>query len=236
MDLPYTPDDGALYWDHAYQTGRTRWHREQVHAILVNHYDKLNPDGKVRKVLVTMCGMSEDMNWLADRGLQVVGVDLSLQALTSFMSRDGWKWTECPAPKLGPDAKLFTRDDGKIKLYCGDVLNFSSDLEGNFSAIYDCSSIHNLAKSSRERMAHILKEVLTPHGRILLDAVEYDLKMLELDDLNIDAPVPPPYSITLEDMRNLFEPECSIDLVETHIETILCKRETNFKCYLIVKE
>ncbi|GFR75295.1 thiopurine S-methyltransferase [Elysia marginata] len=236
MDTQYTPKDEALYWDQEYKNGRIRWHRDQVHQILVNHYDKLNPGGKHSRVLVTMCGMSEDMNWLVDRGLQVIGIDFAKHALHKFMCLDGQEWTGCPVKELGHDAKLFTRDDGKIKLFYGDVLNLSPEIDGKFDAIYDCSSIHNLPKPKASRMANVLKKILNPGGRILLDAIDYDLKILELEDLNLQAPVPPPYPMNLKDVKELFEPECTVELVETHIETIFCMRETDFNCYLITKK
>ncbi|GFS04792.1 thiopurine S-methyltransferase-like [Elysia marginata] len=106
--MAYTAGDGALYWDQEYRNGRTRWHRKHVHEPLVRHYKKLIPDRTVRRVLVTMCGMTIDMNWLADQGLQVVGVDIALQALAQFMKDSGREWTEQSAPKLGTEAKCFT--------------------------------------------------------------------------------------------------------------------------------
>ncbi|RUS74627.1 hypothetical protein EGW08_017607, partial [Elysia chlorotica] len=184
-----------------------------------------------------MCGKTVDMNWLADRGLQVVGLDIALEALVQFMTDSGHNWSAQAAPKLGPTAKLFTRDDGKIKLYCGDAFNFSSALEGQFDAIYDCDGFHSFTGSLFQNMANVMKEVLAPGGRFLLDAVNYDPKMLERDDLNIEAAIPPPYPVTVEAMRNAFEPECEVELLETHIETkVFCLTETPFNAYLVKKQ
>lgn len=236
MDRQFTPKDNALYWDQEYKAGRFRWHRGQPHQVLINHYNKLNPDSKVRKVLVTMCGMSEDMNWLENQGLEVVGIDLSIQALSKFMSTGDHRWTEKRVEKLGQDAKLFTRDDGKIKLYCGNALDFSSEFEGKFDAIYDCDGIHSLPKPQCARMAEMLKGVLNPGGRFLLEAVDYDPKILEQEDLNIESPVPPPYPMNLKDVTTMFEPECTVQHIETNTALVFCLRETEFKLYLITKK
>ncbi|GFN81631.1 thiopurine s-methyltransferase [Plakobranchus ocellatus] len=212
MASQYNPDDGAVYWEYRYDVGYTGWHHEGVRGILIKHFNLLNPDDKVYRVLVTMCGMSVDMDWLARQGLEVIGVDLALNALKKFMANSGHEWTESPAPKLGPNATLFTRKDGKIKLYCGDVLDFSPDLEGKFDAVYDCYGLHAIDRALTPKFAKMIKSILNPCGRLLLDAIAYDPKKLQDED-----------------------PDCSVHLVEKHFD-IAWRGEEPFNCFLIVKK
>ncbi|GFN81628.1 thiopurine s-methyltransferase [Plakobranchus ocellatus] len=114
MSYPYTPEDPLKYWSYRYDAGNHEWHTETVNPLLVKYYGRLNPDGSVKKILVTMCGMSVDMNWFVEKGLEVVGVDIALQGIKKYMSTSGHKWSESAAPQLGPDAQLFTVPGGSI--------------------------------------------------------------------------------------------------------------------------
>ncbi|GFS12171.1 thiopurine S-methyltransferase [Elysia marginata] len=233
---PYSPEDPFNYWNFRYDSGHTEWNLNHVHPVLERFFNKLNPDGKPKKVLVTMCGMSEDMNWLADKGMEVVGVEIALQALTKFVSQSGQDWTETAAPKLGPDAKMFTRKDGRIKLYWGDALKFSEDLEGKFDAIYDCDGLHVLDSSKTPEFAKMIKSVLNPGGIMLLEAIAYDKNILEDKNFQPPLPVPPPYSVAVEDVKRLFEPECSVEVIDKHTNNLLYGHESNFYSYIIVKK
>ncbi|KAK3765342.1 hypothetical protein RRG08_065098 [Elysia crispata] len=82
----------------------------------------------------------------------------------------------------------------------------------------------------------MMMEVLAPGGRILLDGVNYDPKLLELENLNIEAPVPPPYPVTEARVRTLFETQCEVDLVEIHTDIVVCLKENPFNTFLIVKK
>ncbi|KAK3787566.1 hypothetical protein RRG08_065153 [Elysia crispata] len=139
MDQSSNTDLDAVYWDDAYDTGKTRWHRQQVHSVLMKHFAKLNPDDKAKNVLVTMCGMTVDMNWLADKGLQVVGVDIALQALTKYMSNSGQNWTEQPAPKFGNTAKVFTASHSQDSLVMSRMVLLECPRPCDSHALVSCS-------------------------------------------------------------------------------------------------
>ncbi|GFR94475.1 thiopurine S-methyltransferase [Elysia marginata] len=119
--------------------------------MLMDHYQKLNPSGKATPVFYPMCGMSLDMNWLVEQGVSVVGVELVLEALQKFMSRSEDCWSKTCVPELGVDAKLFTRRDNKLKLYCSDVLAFSPKIEGKFDAMYDRGSLQFVEPETQTR-------------------------------------------------------------------------------------
>ncbi|GFR75301.1 thiopurine S-methyltransferase [Elysia marginata] len=136
--------------------------------------------------------------------MEVIGVDIAHEAFKQFRSRSGQDWTETAAPKLGPEAKLFTRKDGKIKLYAGDVLKFSPDLEGAFDAINDCYGIHSFDIEKRQMFATMIKSVLNPGGRVLMEEIAYDTSILTDENFKPPWPVPPPYSVTVESVKSIF--------------------------------
>lgn len=232
---PFSPEDPSNYWSHRYESGQTPWIINHVHLALEKFFDKLNPGGHPKKVLVPMCGMSVDMSWLADKGMEVIGVDISRQAVTSFVSQSGQDWTVAAAPKLGSDAQTFTRKDGKIKLYCGDVLKFTEKLEGKFDMVYDWFGLHVLNPQKRLIYGKTLKKLLNPGGRLLLEAIAYDKNLLQDENFKPPMPVPPPYSLTVEDIKAVFEPECKVEVIDKNTNTLLYGHESDFYTYFIEK-
>ncbi|RUS70697.1 hypothetical protein EGW08_021540, partial [Elysia chlorotica] len=163
----------------------------------------------------------------------VVGVEITRQALETFVAESNTDWTQFPVPKLGKAAKVFARNDNKMKLYFADIQEFSSQIEGRFDAMYDRGSIQYVEPDRLSRYAQTLKDLLNPGARLLLEVVEYDLKMLE--DENLPLRVPPPYSMTTEDVKRLFEPECTVERVETHTCDRFLGKDADYHVHIIIK-
>ncbi|KAK3761937.1 hypothetical protein RRG08_065151 [Elysia crispata] len=226
---------GADYWKYRYNMGYIDWQLKDVYFMLIEHYQKMNPNGKAKRVFYPMCGMSLDMNWLVDQGVSVIGVEITSQALEMFVSRSEQQWTKFPFPKLGTSAELFMRKDDKMKLYCADIQEFSSHIEGKFDAMYDRGSIQYVEPERVSSYAQVLKDLLHTGGRLLLEVVEYDPKLLEDKTLNLPVKVPPPYSMTTEDVKRLFEPECSVERVKTHTCNRFLGKNADFHVHLVIK-
>ncbi|GFN81632.1 thiopurine s-methyltransferase [Plakobranchus ocellatus] len=227
--------EGSKYWQYRYSEGHTEWQLKDVYPMLIRNYDKLNPGGKADRVFYPMCGMSLDMNWFLEQGVTVVGVEVVLQALKTFTSKSGHEWTESPISVLGPEAKLFARKDGKMKLYCGDMQKFIPQIEGRFDAIYDRGSVQFVEPANVSKYAQLMKDLLHPGGRLLLEVAEYDIKILEDENFNPPMKVPPPFSMNSDDVKRLFEPDCSVELVDQYKYARLFDKEAEFHVHLITK-
>ncbi|KAK3761933.1 hypothetical protein RRG08_065147 [Elysia crispata] len=226
---------GAEYWHYRYTKGFTEWQLEKVYPMLIKHYEKMNPNGKAERVFYPMCGMSLDMNWLVDQGVSVVGVEIAQQALETFISKSNHNWTISHDPELDTATKMFIRNDGKMKLYCADIQEFSPEIEGKFDAIYDRGSLQFVQPGNVSRYSQVLKDLLKPGGRILLEVVEYDPKILEDKTLDLPMKVPPPYTMNSEDIKRLFEPDCSVERVETYKSDRFLGENVDFHVHLIIK-
>ncbi|RUS70696.1 hypothetical protein EGW08_021539, partial [Elysia chlorotica] len=169
--------DGKEYWQYRYSEGHTEWQVDQVYPMLVRNYEKMVPDGKAKKVFYPMCGTSLELEWLVKQGATVVGVEIAMQAIETYVSNSTQKWTNSDVPGLGSAAKVFTREDKKMKLYCTDIQEFSPKLEGKFDAIYDRGSLQFVPPENVSSYAEVLKSLLKPKGRILQEVLEYDLKI-----------------------------------------------------------
>ncbi|XP_052824209.1 probable thiopurine S-methyltransferase isoform X2 [Octopus bimaculoides] len=117
----------------------------------------------------------EEMHILADKGHNVVGVDIAEQAFQEFFTDQNLEYT---VEELKDNTgKLFTSKDGKIKLYCMDIFKFSKDFEGQFNAIWDRGAFAAIIPKTRERYAQVIKGLLSPDCHYMIATMQYDLSL-----------------------------------------------------------
>ena len=77
----------AEFWLQRWQNSEIGFHRDEVNPNLLEYIDALGlKTGD--SVLVPLCGKSKDMVWLAQRGVNVVGVELSEIAIAAFFEEN----------------------------------------------------------------------------------------------------------------------------------------------------
>ncbi|GFR60726.1 thiopurine S-methyltransferase [Elysia marginata] len=226
--------DVVKYWQQRYDGGDTYWLRKEATAMLVKHYNKLNPEGKAQNMLLPLCGKSVDLDWLSSQGVPlVVGVDCLLAVLREVSVRSGQSWIQTQVSESGSDFQLLERSDGKMKLYSGDMLRFSTEIAGTFDAMWERGSLIILPPTDINKYAELLKSLLNPGGRILLESIEFDKDAI---DPATDYMPFPPFPYFPKDIRLLFEPECTVE----YLDKSACKwkygKETHLVIYLITKK
>lgn len=92
-------------------------------------------------VLVPLCGKSLDLRWLAQRGHDVVGVELSGQAVSEFYR----EWGKQPTRK--PVGELFRWQADGVALFEGDFFEFRTDRA--FELFYDRAALVALPREMR---------------------------------------------------------------------------------------
>ncbi|GFN77676.1 thiopurine s-methyltransferase [Plakobranchus ocellatus] len=227
---------GVDYWQFRYDRGHTEWQLPYAYPTLVKHYDKLNPDGAACKVFYPMCGLSLDMAWLIEQGMTVVGVELVPHVLRMLVSDGCYNWSEAPVPSLGPEATVVTRSDNRMRIYCGDMQEYTPEIEGRFDFIWDRGSIQYVRRENVQRYARSMKNLLNPGGRLLLVVVEYDLNILQDKDFRPSMKVPPPYSMSPLEIKELYEPECTVEHIEQYATNGLFGKQERFHVYLVIKK
>ena len=91
----------AEFWLQRWREGSTPWHEGAPNEALRRHLDCLLLEPGDR-IFVPLCGKAEDMWWLHERGLEVLGIDLSPIAGREFLSAHRQDFTEVPGfPLLG---------------------------------------------------------------------------------------------------------------------------------------
>jgi thiopurine S-methyltransferase len=175
------------FWLNRWQENRIGFHLAEVNPLLKRFHDETAP-GRGR-ALAPLCGKSLDLRWLADRGHDVSGVELSLIAARTFMAEQGLD----PVTTEEPPFTVFRA--GRIELYAGNFFEFSAERFGQFDLIYDRAALIALSPETRPAYARQLRSLLKPAGRILLISLEYDR----------GAMAGPPFTVPEAEARRLFE-------------------------------
>ena len=99
------------FWESRWREGQIGFHEGAPNVFLNEHVAKL---GASRRVLVPLCGKSEDLAFLAARGHAVVGVELVDDAVRAFFAEHGL------TPTVTPRGVLTEYSHGPITLFSGD--------------------------------------------------------------------------------------------------------------------
>lgn len=168
-------------WLSRWQEGRTGWHETGGNAALREFWPNI-ASGK--RVLVPLCGKSADLLWLAEQGLEVVGVELSEIAVRAFFAEaelqfetrnvEGLKWFRCSEPS--------------ITIVCGDYFRFS---DVPFDALYDRASLIALPPETRPAYVRHMQTLLRTDAVQLLLTLEYDQSQA----------AGPPFSVLADEVR-----------------------------------
>lgn len=191
-------------WTKLWEQNWTPFHRPSVFWSLEKYYDLLrNGKDTPMRVFFPLCGKTVDMKWLAEKKHEVVGVDISPLALDSF-----FKDNEIPYNKEDiPNGTVYKSTDPNIRvtLFCTSFFEVNKQLlGGDFDAIQDRGSFAALKGVEKEKYVTVIKSLLSPHTRYLLNAISYD-------DTKAEGP---PFSNTEEDVNKWFGDKCTIQKLD----------------------
>jgi thiopurine S-methyltransferase len=151
-------------WLARWAEGRTGWHEAGGNAGLKSWWPDLDDAGSV---LVPLCGMSPDLLWLARRGHDVAGVELSEIAIRQFFARHELEFERDEAGAL----TRFAARTLPLTLWCGDYFDFQPR---PFDALYDRGALVALPEAVRKRYVAHTKQCLAPSALRLVVTLEYD--------------------------------------------------------------
>jgi thiopurine S-methyltransferase len=151
-------------WLSQWENNNTGWHQESGSKALRKFWPRLRPGSRV---LVPLCGKSNDLLWLAKQGCDVTGVEISEIAIRAFFEETDlqFKVTETNG------FKWFRGQQQNITLVCGDYFQFR---DMPFDALYDRASLVALTPSMRMMYIQHTKFLLKPDAAKLLITLEYD--------------------------------------------------------------
>lgn len=157
-------EDWLDRWDH----GRTGWHEHAGNEGLKSFWPEFANPGSV---LVPLCGKSPDLLWLAERGHDVVGVELSEIAVAGFFEEQDLEFELEEAGSLN----RYVATKHSLAIYCGDYFEFQSS---TFDALYDRGALVALSAEQRPRYVEHTSKLLEPGAIRLVITLEYDQRVV----------------------------------------------------------
>jgi thiopurine S-methyltransferase len=186
------------FWLERWREGRIGFHEGQPNSLLERHGPRL---GNGARVLVPLCGKSEDMMWLASRGHRVVGVELAEAAVRAFFDEHGLIPQEVEAGGL----RRF--EAGPITLWLGDFFACTPELLGPLDAFYDRAALVALPPAMRSAYVAHLRRLAAPIATGLVITFEYPQHLAE----------GPPFAVLEPELRALYQ-AARVDLLEERAE------------------
>jgi thiopurine S-methyltransferase len=174
-------------WHSRWESNKIGWHADQVNRQLVEYFSELNlVDGD--KIFVPLCGKSLDMLYLLQRGLKVVGVEMSEIAAQQFFSENKLEYTVAKADDL-----ILYEGDG-IQIFCGDFFTLKASHLVDVKAVYDRASLIALDKALRQKYVNHLNDIILKDVRVLLLTLNYPQHQR----------VGPPYAVSKSEVNSLY--------------------------------
>lgn len=184
------------FWHARWEAGRIGFHHDAVNPYLVDHLPCLELRAGAR-VLVPLCGKSVDLGWLADRGLEPVGVELSRLAVDAVFAERGVR----PRRETRADgAERFV--GGGVEVWCGDFLALDARHGGRFDALWDRAALIALPAAWRPGYVEQCAALMRPGARGLVVTLRYD--PAEMDG--------PPFAVAPEDVEALYAPHFDVEV------------------------
>lgn len=190
-----------------------------VSPALERHFAALvDADAGAASVLVPLCGQSvDDLVWLAEQGLQAVGVEASRRAIARSAAERG---LELHAGDAGEDgtgaggAALLPWYLGPCTVFEGDFFDATpGTLGGAFELAYDHDALSTVAVARRAEYAEVLCGLLGPYARVLAVVPEFDEGLLDETLAALG-----PHSVGLQELRELFDGFSCEVLAEERLE------------------
>lgn len=196
-------------WEQDWTTDNPEFHSDEVNAMLIKQYDEFTRGRKHLKILVPLCGKSLDMNWLADRGHSVVGVELIGKAIEAFL-HDNKLTHHVKSIPLSPEIQgtVFKANEKDITLIECSIFDFTAEVVGGqFDCIWDRGSMTAIKMMKEGRLKQytdIMLDCLKPDGRYLLEFFAPESS----------EGMPPSFKFVSEkDLHELFGERCTIQFL-----------------------
>ncbi|MGE0869173.1 MAG: thiopurine S-methyltransferase [Kofleriaceae bacterium] len=165
------------FWRSRWQEGRTAFHEGRPNTFLTRHADWL---AGCRRVLVPLCGKTEDLAYLASLGHEVIGVELVEDAVRQFFDE------HATTPTIDR-AGAFTRYSARsITLLAGDVFATSEAIVGAVDGIYDRAALVALPDQMRTRYVDHVRAIAPQATRELLVTLSYPEGSAEGPPFSVD--------------------------------------------------
>jgi SAM-dependent methyltransferase len=129
------------------------WDREDPNPELAEWAESVAVDGNGRRAVVVGCGLGADAEYLASRGFEVTGFDISPSAIEEARRR---------------------HPDSPVDYRVVDLFALPDDLKGGFDLVAEVFTLQALPDPSREKAADAVAGLVAPGGSLVVVAFRAD--------------------------------------------------------------
>jgi len=174
-------------WHSRWESNKIGWHADQVNQNLIEYFSKLNlVDGDT--IFVPLCGKSVDMLYLLQKGLKVIGVEMSEIAAKQFFKENKLEYSVSEVDDL-----ILYEGDG-IQIFCGDFFTLKANHLVGVKAVYDRASLIALDKALRQKYVNHLNDIISKDVKVLLLTLNYPQHQR----------VDPPFAVSKSEVNSLY--------------------------------
>ena len=185
------------FWLDVWDKKQIGFDQKSVNPLLAKHMAALNLSAGSR-VFVPLCGKSIDMIWLLKQGFQVVGVELSQDAIDQFFLAMG---IQAEVTEINGFIRYSAPE---VEIYVGDYFALTAALIKSVDAVYDRASLVALPNDMRNDYTQQLRAI-TETALQLLIAFNYDQTQHS----------GPPFSISEDEVKQHYAKHYQIALLES---------------------
>lgn len=159
-------EDNTGFWKEGWDKGFTGFHQSEFNPVMENYFNEKDISGK--NILVPLCGKSLDMLYLANKGANVIGVEVVKEPVEDF-------FRENEIPNMTQEDGIYRcqLDKGSITIYNKDF--FALENLGNIDYLYDRASNIALPPSMRkEKYYPTIKRLIGNETKILLLTMDHN--------------------------------------------------------------
>jgi thiopurine S-methyltransferase len=187
------------HWLDRWQEDRIGFHEASVNRHLQTWFPRFAPTPGSR-VFLPLCGKAVDIQWLAQQGFEVIGVELSQIAIEAFFAENSLDFERSESARFG------IYQAANITLLQGNFFDLNkADLSG-CQLVYDRAALIALEREDRPRYYDHMLSILPVGCDMLLITLEYN-----------QAEMPgPPFSVATDEVLQRYGDAFSIQMLETN--------------------
>jgi thiopurine S-methyltransferase len=188
------------FWLERWREGRVHFHQTRVTPPLERFWPTLDIAPGSR-VLVPLCGKTLDMPWLAERGLHVLGVELSPLAVQQFFDENALT----PQVRRSAMGEHYSarHGAGNIEIICGDIFAVDADTLRGCTGVFDRAALIALPRDMREPyVRHVYGQLADDYQGLL---ITLDYPQPEMDG--------PPFCVDDNEVQALYAGHSVAELV-----------------------
>lgn len=185
------------FWHQKWRDGQIGFHEMATNPLLVGNLPRLQLSASAR-IFVPLCGKSNDLAWLANQGHQVVGAELSQQAVEAFFAEHDM------TPTMSQNGPLQSFKAGPIEIHVGDFFDLTAQALGHVDAIFDRAALVALPAELRRPYTAHLRD-LTNTAPQLLISFDYDQSQMN----------GPPFSVPADEIHAHYDAHYSVHQISS---------------------